>query len=93
MLAADQLSHHLALGHGPVGEHRFATEVADGIHVAHAGLAAAVDLDRRAVHVQVQRFEVPALGVGFATDGHQHLIGFQVQGVAIRVKNLQGIGL
>ncbi|MNP41911.1 hypothetical protein D3C76_1356420 [compost metagenome] len=71
-----------------MGEHRLATEVADGVDVAHAGLAAVVDLDRRAVHRKVQRFEVPALGVWLATHGHQYLIGLQVQDAAIRVAYL-----
>ena len=88
-LAADQFGNHFALDHGPVRQHRLATEVANGVHVAHAGLAAAVDLDRRAVHVQVQRFEVPALGVGFAPHGDQHLVGVQRQGVAIGCTYLQ----
>ena len=40
-----------------------------------------------------QGWNLEALSVGFATDGHQYLICFQVQGVAIRVTNLQRIAL
>ncbi|MNN41038.1 hypothetical protein D3C81_1551330 [compost metagenome] len=71
-------------------QHRLAAQIADGVDVAHAGLAATVDLDRRTIHIQVQRFEVPALGVRFAADGDQHLIGFQIQGFALRIAHLQG---
>ena len=30
------------------------------------------------------------MGIRFATDGHQHLIRFQIQGVAVRITHLQG---
>lgn len=46
VFAGDHFRDHLALGHGAVGEHRFAAEVADGPDVAHAGLATVVDFDR-----------------------------------------------
>src|SRR3546814_9554341 len=62
-------------------------QVADGPDVAHAGLAAIVDFYRRTVHFQVQRFEVPTLGVGFATNGHQHSVGVQVQRVASGIRS------
>ena len=37
-------------GHGPVGQHRLASQVANRPHIAHAGMATAVDAYRRTVH-------------------------------------------
>ncbi len=88
-LAGNDFRHHFALGHGPVGQHRLAGHIANGPDVAHAGLAAFIDGHCRAVHLQVQAFEVEALGARTATDRDQHLVGLQAQLPALAVVGQQ----
>ena len=61
-VAGDDLGDHLALRHGAVREHRLAGHVADRVDAAHRGAALVVDADERAVAVEVDLLEPPAVG-------------------------------
>ena len=41
----DDLGHHLALRRCPVGQHRLAGHVADGVDAAHRGAALVIDIE------------------------------------------------
>ena len=77
VFAGNDLGNHLALGHSAMGKHRFTGQVANRPDVAHAGVAAVVHANRRAVHAQRQGFKVVAPGARATADRNQHLIGFQ----------------
>ncbi|MNN46527.1 hypothetical protein D3C81_1609100 [compost metagenome] len=70
-------------------QHRFTGHVADGPDIAHAGLAALVDSDGGAVHLQLERFQVETLRTRAATYSHQHPVGFQAQLLALAVTGQQ----
>src|SRR3569832_709709 len=60
-----------ALGGGGVGQHVAADDVADRVDMRRTGLAAGVDLDRRAVELDADLVEVELAGVGALAGGHQ----------------------
>src|SRR5262249_24840556 len=50
--AGDDLSHHLALSHRSMCQHRLARDVSDRVDIAHRGPAPVIDTDERAVHLE-----------------------------------------
>src|SRR5918997_4861602 len=67
-VAGDDLRHHFALCHGAVGQHRLASDVADGIDPTHRSLTSLPDPDEGAVHVENKFLGPPALGYRLATN-------------------------
>ena len=92
LLASNDLGHHFPLRHGAMGQHRLAGQVANRPDVAHAGLAAVVDTDRRAVHGQGEGFQIETLRARATADRHQHLIGFQRLAFPHAIAHRQGAG-
>src|SRR5690606_7918850 len=89
VVTSDNLGHDLALCRALVGQHRLAGKVTNGPDVLHRGGAAVVDLHERAVHGHAHILQTPALGAGAAAHGHQHLVGGQLQRVAVLVRDVQ----
>ena len=79
-LPGDDLGHHLALGRRPVCQHWFAGHVADREDAAHRGTASVIDVDEWSVHVEVDRFQVPPFGCGFAADRDEDPVGLDRHG-------------
>ena len=89
LLAGDDLRHHLALRHRPVGEHRLAGHVADRPDVAHRSRALIVDAHERAAHRQIELLQVETAGAGASADGDQHLVGGDRPLLTVRLRDLQ----
>ncbi len=71
--AGDDLRDHLALGHGAMGEHWLAGDVADRVDATHGCAAALIDTDEAAGAIEIEFFETPSLGARLAPDGDEHL--------------------
>ena len=71
----NDLGHHLALCHGPVGQHGLACQIANRPDVAHRRAALIVDLDGATLHGQHQTLQPPTMRMRHAANGHQHLVG------------------
>ena len=84
-LAGNDFSHHFALRHGAVRQHRLARHITDGPHIAHGRPALIVDFQRTAIHVQHQTLQAKALRARRTADRHQYLIRRQFGLLALRI--------